>query len=405
MSTLMEQRARLVKEAEALAGKSADMFTAEDAARADELAARIAEISGKLKAAAEHKDRIDGFLAAPKTARRAETTGRTPGERFAKAFIAATGGHLESGQTWRMKDDPEPEPEPAGDGVLKRDAEKLGTYGYAKGESRFPLIDGGSVLDLFGAIDVPSNGVEYLRYKIVSDTDPEMLNDGDQKTEVEFDYDLVTVDIEEIGAFTRVTDWMLEDEAVLARKIDDTLFRLIRRREEAQVLGGDGDRPNLPGVLNDPGIQTLEATEDNLVDQLLLAITMVEVTDLTADAIAMNKNDWFKLRTRKDENGQYIFGGPAFGPYGNGTLDLAPNPWGVVVARSNAIPEGTILVGNFANGATRYYRTPVRYAATDSNRDDFEHDRKTLRGFRRMGFGVDYPQAFVKVTIGEEPGN
>ena len=407
MSTLMEQRDLLVKEAEALAGKSADMFTAEDAARADELAAKISEISGKLKAAAEHKERIDGFLAAPKTARRAETAGRTRGERFAKAFIAATGGHLEEGQTWRQKDDPDPEPapEPAGDGVVKYDPDVLGTYGYAKGESRFPVYPAFSVADLFGSVDISSNGVEYLRWTFKGD--PETLNDGDKKTQLEATYEPVTVSITEIGAYIKVTEWMLSDEPALAGKINGELAAAIRRTEETQLLAGDGNRPNVLGILECEDIQSLEATEANLIDQILLATVNIKaMTQLDADAVVVNPADWFKIRTAKDENGQYLFGGPAFGPYGNGGLEFSPNPWGVrVFAQSTAVPEGTVLVGAFERGATKYYRTPVELAASNSNEDDFVYDRLTLRGYRRMGFGIDYPQAFVAITVGESQGN
>lgn len=407
MSTLMEERDLLIKEATALAGK-AGQYTADEAARADSLAAQITELTAKLKAAEEHQAKIDGFLAAPKSTRRAADAGRSRGERFAKAFIAATGGHLDDGQTWKFKDDPAPEPdaEPAaeGDGVIKYDPDVLKTYGYARGASRFPDLPDFSVADLFGALDIASNGVEYLQWTFSGD--PETLKDGDKKTQLEAHYDPVTVPITEIGAYVKVTEWMLADEPALADKIDGELAAAIRRTEETQLLSGDGTRPNLKGLLS-YDIQTQTATQAELIDAILLATVNIRTaTKLEADAVVVNPLDWFKIRTAKDENGQYLFGGPAFGPYGNGGLEYSPNPWGVrTFAQSTAVPEGTVLVGAFARGATRYYRTPIELAATNSDGEDFVYDRLTLRGFRRMGFGVDYPQAFVAITVEESEGN
>ena len=402
--TFAAKRERIEREAKALACKS--NLTEEDVKAMNALVEEISAIDEAAKTADYHKKTIEGFLSAANgfSEKRSDASGRTIGARFAKSFITSTNGVLSPGQTWAKKDDGDPEP-PAGDGVLKLDPDKLGTFGYQLREAQLPSIYSGGIADLFGSEEIEREGVEYLRVSITS-ADPEPIFDGGHKSRVEYDYDPVTVDINEIGVFTTVTEAMLESESSLSRRIDDTLVGLLKRTEEREILVGNGTRPHFNGILNDPGIQTLDTTSATLVDDLLNAMLMVELpdTDLVADAIIMNKLDWFKLRTLKDENGQYLFGGPAYGPYGNNQVDILPNPWGVPVARTDLIPEGTIIVGACRRGATRYYRTGIKVAVTNSNNDDFEHNRNTLRASRRMGFGIDYPQAFVKLTIGNGEG-
>lgn len=405
MPTMIEQRDSLRAEAEALLAKS-DM-TEQDAARAEELAVAIDMLDARMKAAEEHSEKLAGFLAAEPKAATVAAPMKSFGEGFAKAFISATGGKLAKGQTfnWSTKDDETVvEPAAANEGAIVADPDVLGTFGYRVRESQFPLEPEATILDLFGQMNVTERGVEYLKWSFTGE--PENIVDGGLKPQLTGSYEVVTVHVEEIGAHVIVSETMLADEPALAAKLNQLLVRRIRAHEQAQVLAGDGTRPNLLGLLNTDGVQELTATQETLFDQILKGIADVkDATDFDADVLALNPADWFTLRTAKDLNGQYLLGGPAYAPYGNGAVEVAPNPWGVrYVAKSSAVPQGTLVVGDFRNGATVYRRAGIDVAVSNSHDSIFVHDELAIRAFERVGFGVDYPEAFAVITL-EDSGN
>lgn len=397
-TSLKAQREAIKAEAAELLAKG-DALTEADAARIEELHEAVESLNAKMAAADAHRKNLEGFLTPDEDERDAKAgEHESLGKGFAAALKAA-GGMPDSGN-FVYKADPAPA------GSIVRNNTILGNHGYGRGEDRWPIVPDATVLDLFRVVSIENPGVEYLEWTF--EGDPVMINDGDEKTQLTGSYVRKTVDIDEIGAYVIVSDAVLEDFPQVADKIDDQLTRRLSRAMQAQILNGDGNRPNLPGILNNANIQTATTTTKGLIDAILKATVDIqtqtgEEDGLIADAIVVHPLDWYKLRTAKDNAGQYLLGGPIAGPYGNGVVEVAPNPWGVrYVVRSTAIAEGTVLVGAFFEGGTIYVRKGVTIKASDSHGDTFVHDMSTIRGFARLGFGVDYPQAFVKITIDDE---
>lgn len=227
--------------------------------------------------------------------------------------------------------------------------------------------------------------------------------EGGLKPQLHYTYDQVNDTLTKIAGRIKINDEMAEDLPFIVSEINGRLLYDLVMFEEAQLLNGNGTAPQLRGLLNRVGVQTETSVgaADN-ADAIFRALTKVQTgTGLTADGIVINPLDYQKLRLSKDANGQYFAGGFFTGAYGNGTVGGAPGVWGQNTVVTSAIAAGTVLVGAGAQGATVYRKGGVRVEATNSNEDDFNYNRISIRAEERIALAVRKPSAFVKVTLSD----
>ena len=262
------------------------------------------------------------------------------------------------------------------------------------------------VADLMG--DHPMSGaiIQYLveKNKRIADGGADTVAEDGKKPYIKYDdYDLVTEAPSKIAVLTRITDEMMQDHAYVVGKINSDLVYDLSVKEEQQLLFGDGSGSNLRGVANRSGIQTLASSAfTNWSDDFYRAINMVgNATDFEADGIVINTADYEKLRLMKDSNGQYLGGGIFQGQYGQGGILIKPPLWGLNTVVTNAVPKGTAFVGAWRMGATILRKGGIRVDAANTNVDDFEHNRVTLRAEERLGLMIQIPASFVKMTLTE----
>jgi HK97 family phage major capsid protein len=123
------------------------------------------------------------------------------------------------------------------------------------------------------------------------------------------------------------------------------------------------------------------------------------VSFVEPDAVVINPIDWQTIRLGKDSvNGQYYGGGPFTGAYGQGPANVS-ELWGLKVVVTNAIAQGTALVGGFQECAQVFRRTGITLEMTNSNVNDFETNLVTLRAEERLALAVYRPAGFGKVTF------
>ena len=67
---------------------------------------------------------------------------------------------------------------------------------------------------------------------------------------------------------------------------------------------------------------------------------------------------------------------------------------------TNAIAAGTVLVGNFRQGASVITKagSGLRVEMTNSDQNDFIYNRVTVRVEERIALAVRYPKAFYKLV-------
>ena len=264
-----------------------------------------------------------------------------------------------------------------------------------------PLV----VADLLGSITLSGNAntVEYPVYGAL-EGGAGTVAEGGKKAQTHLPAPTWTSDsLKEVAAWWKVTDNMAEDLAYVVSEINNHARYNLQLLEETQLLSGDGKGANINGLLNRTGIQTMAQDTDSDPDRLFKAKTKIALaTGFRADAIVINPADYEAIRLSKDANGQYFGGGFFAGQYGQGGIMQDPPLWGVKTVVTEAMAQGTALVGAFKLGAAVIRKGGLRAESTNSHAEDFTSDLITFRIRERLGLQVKYPAAFVKVSLGKK---
>ena len=206
-----------------------------------------------------------------------------------------------------------------------------------------PLV----VADLFGSVTLSGNAntVEYPVYGAL-EGGAGTVGEGGAKPQTHLPAPRWESDsLKEVAAWWKVTDNMAEDLSYIVSEINNHARYNLQLLEETQLLSGDGTSANVKGLLT-RDIQTMAQADDSDPDRIFKARTKIAVaTGFRADAIVINPADYEAIRLSKDANGQYYGGGYFNGQYGNGTIMQDPPLWGLKTVVTEAIAQGTVLVG------------------------------------------------------------
>jgi HK97 family phage major capsid protein len=186
-----------------------------------------------------------------------------------------------------------------------------------------------------------------------------------------------------------VSDEQLADVPGMAQVIDGRLRFFVQKRLDLQVIAGDGNAPNLLGILNVPSVQVQAVGADPSIEAIYKAIVKVRtIGQANPTSILINPADFQDIRLLSTTDGIYLFGSPADG----GPVRL----WGVPVTETTAVPEGTALVGDFTQ-CTLWIRqaAQVEIGYVDAQ---FNFGLKTIRSSLRAALSVYRAQAFCMVT-------
>lgn len=255
-----------------------------------------------------------------------------------------------------------------------------------------------TIADIMGSGEVSTATVHYMLETAPTNA-ATAVAEGGLKPEATFAFTDASVPVRKVAVIARVNDEALADYPFLRSYFNNKLSYMIREREEALVLSGDGIAPNPTGILNTSGIQTQAKGADSNLDAIHKAITKIRVTgQADPDGLVMHPNDAQLLFLAKDSNGQYLAGGPFYAPYGNGPFAAARRVWGLPLVETTAITQGTALVGAFRAYSAIYRRSGITIETTNSDGDDFKYNRTAIRVEERIAVVVERPSAFCTVT-------
>lgn len=222
-----------------------------------------------------------------------------------------------------------------------------------------------------------------------------------EKPAIDFGFEPAIETLTKIAGITKISDESFQDVPYLVSLIEGQMRLRLVLAEEDQLLNGDGTGINMVGLLNRPGILTeTSAGADDDLDALFRGMTNVELaTQLPVDAVVINPLDYQRMRLSRDANEQYYGGGPFTGAYGNSGFSMNPGLWQQRTVVTSAIAQGTALVGAFEIGGQVLRKGGVSVEMTNSDQDDFIHNRVTLRAEERLLLAVYQPAAFCEVTL------
>lgn len=246
-----------------------------------------------------------------------------------------------------------------------------------------------SVLDVVNIVTTDQSAVVYMEETTYSDNAAERA-EGATAAEATLVYTQRTSDVRSIAVYLPVTDEQLEDVSGLEARINNRLALMVQRRLASQILNGNGTSPNLRGILNTTGIQTLARGGDPPYDAVFNALNRVSnlYEDQEASAIFIHPNDWKDVVLTTTTDGFYIFGPP------NQAVPL--NLYGVPIIVTAAIAENTVLVGDMM------YHYVAERRGLDIQvgfvNDDFAKYQRSIRASVRVANVVERPVAFCTVT-------
>lgn len=253
-----------------------------------------------------------------------------------------------------------------------------------------------TVRDLLSVGQTTLNSIPYIQETSYTNAATTVAEEG-EKPEATFALQDEFAPVKKIAVIAKVTDEMWNDFPTLRDYINQRLRFMVEEREEAQLLSGAGSGSEITGILT-ASIQSQAKGGDTTPDAIHKAITKVRVTGRDEpDGIVIHPTDWEAIRLSKDDNNQYYAGGPFMGPYGVGGIH-GETIWGKRVVVTTAITENTALVGAFRNGAMIFDREGITVDATNSNEDDFNFNRMSLRVEERLALAIWRLNSFCKVT-------
>ncbi len=170
---------------------------------------------------------------------------------------------------------------------------------------------------------------------------------------------------------------------------------------ETQTLTGDGNAPNLAGILNVSGVQAQAKGGDPVPDAIHKAMTKIRVGASKAEPthVVLHPNDWEGIALLRTADGEYIWGPPS----GTGPMTVH----GLPVILTLGLTEGTGLVGAFSEENLYVVeRESVRIEWTGSvpttvssvDTSTFHTSQTVFRAEARVGLAVSRPSAFCTVT-------
>lgn len=215
---------------------------------------------------------------------------------------------------------------------------------------------------------------------------------GGLKPEGSWTFERVSTSVKTIAEWVPVTKRALADAAQLEDLIRDELEADLAEAEENQILNGDGVGENLTGILNTSGIQT-QAFDTDIFTSVRKAVTKARVIGrVVPNGVVLNPVDVERVDLARENGTTGRFLGA--GPFTMGPRTL----WGLPIVESEAIPEKTGLVGDFAK-AVLWDREDATVTFSDSHADFFVRNLVAALGEERVAFGTTRPTAMVETTV------
>jgi HK97 family phage major capsid protein len=212
------------------------------------------------------------------------------------------------------------------------------------------------------------------------------------KPESTLAFAVVSSIVETIAHLIPITRRAAADGGQIRQMVDAFMFYGLREEEEDQILNGSGTTPNLRGIFNVAGINTVGSAGTD-IDAVVDAIAAIRADNREPNGLVISPDDWYStgFLTAKDSAGNYLIGDP------RASIDQLNSLWGLRVVVTPAAAAGTALVGDFRQAVVADREQAALYV-TDSHNDWFARNLLAILAEERLGFGVLDPEAFCTIT-------
>lgn len=232
---------------------------------------------------------------------------------------------------------------------------------------------------MFGTETISGNALTYFVETAVEGEIGEVEENG-LKPSIHFgDPTPKTVALTKLAAVYKESDEIIEDANWLATSIDNRALYLMDLKEENFLLST---------LLGTSGLGTATKTANILADIKKAKTAVRQASGFVADTVVLNPADYDDIVLNSLTERFFV----------NPWAAEEPRLWGMEVYQSEDVAAGTYIVGAFKQGASVIGKGGRTVDVTNSNEDDFKHNRVAIRVEERLALAVRYPGAFVKIA-------
>lgn len=309
-----------------------------------------------------------------------------PGNK--KSFAAQTAEDLK--KSWDGKS--------SGKVEVKSFDKVLGSGGASAGALIQPQVNPGilmpglrrlTIRDLLAQGRISSNSLEYVRENVFTNSAASVA-ENTLKPESNLTFTKQTANVKTIAHWIQASRQVMDDAPMLESYVNNRLLFGLSLAEEGQMLNGDGTGDNLTG-LNQVATAydtALSAAGDTRADLIAHAIFQTSESEFEASGIILNPRDWHAIALLKDNEGRYIFGGPA--------AFAAKVMWGLPVVATKAQALGTFTVGGFDLASQVWDRMDATVEVSREDRDNFVKNMVTILCEECLALAHYRPTAIIK---------
>jgi HK97 family phage major capsid protein len=256
-----------------------------------------------------------------------------------------------------------------------------------------------TVVDLIRRGTTESDVVEYVRQTgftnnaaVVPEADSvDPSDDTGRKPWSAWTFERVVETVATIAHGEAASLRALSDAGQLRAILDQGLRYGLLEELEDQIVNGDDSGDNFDGITHVTGTLTQIPAVD-LATTIRKAKTKVRFQGKArANAVLLNPLDWETLDL------WMTFEGPGSN-YRQAAQQTAPTIWGLTVVETEAVAEGTAIVGDFRY-AMLWDREQTTVRATQGYEDFFMKNLVAILAEMRAAFGVLRPKAFAIADI------
>lgn len=218
-----------------------------------------------------------------------------------------------------------------------------------------------------------NNGVINWVDETAGEGDAGWTEEGTAKPNMDVNATVRSTTVQKVAVTQKVSEEALADIDFLQGLIEGRMRNKLALKVDDGLINGDGTSFTPTGITYYAPAFTSTAmngtvTDPNKFDALSAAATQIELANFSANRVYINPADWYSMMHTKDLDNDYVL------------LNLQlqnGNFMGIQAVKSNQIPAGSFLMGDF-----RYFNIAIR--ETERFEAGWENDdfTKNLRTFR-----------------------
>jgi HK97 family phage major capsid protein len=217
---------------------------------------------------------------------------------------------------------------------------------------------------------------------------------GSIKPQLDYNLTETLAPAQTIAGFVRIASQLLDDIPYLLSYLSYRLAENLLVAEDNQILNGDGNTPNLSGILLAANHTAKTGSATIFAEKLMQAAGQLAGYNRRVSGIVVNPTDYYNMFILAGTgSGVYTVPfGMALSPTGQVTFLGIPLIWNA------AITSGNYLVGDFANGSGLWFRQMMNVQVFYQDAYNVQMNMVTIRCEERVAMPVYNAQAFIYPT-------